>query len=483
MDYPSDPPDFQVPPWTNDPGDGGEVVILPDGSVVVRRKIAPISPVPAPTPAPPAPTPQPIPDPIQGGQIAKPAPIPITPKPDPRPFHPKPAPPATTDPLPPFVAPEVPPPNNSLKQDAEFHNPLSGQNEKDLQEMADGYARDLSGVSTELFDGEPLDVFTDGTRMDGTQKICFRDEMGEYHEYSGPIRHTSSGTYFGRWTGFAPFCYGMPVTVISGRGRVMSALDSYGLAYQTALQKGGVYSAGVDRTYLSRINAALARGTISPHYDADEYAIAVSIAKHLDSGHDHLWGVTAGAAITLENTSTLADMNTALRAQQFASLFTNSTGVEGTTLSSKRTAEIRTKLHTMLQSNLIMGDTITTLVKEKGESVYDANGPLFLNQTIKIMEGIGIVNHPAYDFIKSKIHAMEVGYSAASQLMSQLGEINSTIGSTNVFPQIRNASILMAMPPPAKKQKLTGNDILDENMPYLDDLTDVIMSKIVSSLL
>lgn len=114
---------------------------------------------------------------------------------------------------------------------------------------------------------------------------CF-DERGVRFEYRGPAHPNSTTTVFGTWTGPAPYANDLPVKV---KGRISpetSALDSFSLLYTLLCYDYGFHVTEIDREYAARIQAALARGVISPFKNSNEFDAAMKILRSFQrTGH------------------------------------------------------------------------------------------------------------------------------------------------------------------------------------------------------
>lgn len=135
--------------------------------------------------------------------------------------------------------------------------------------------------STESLLGLALETFTESS---GDQTIygCY-DEDGASYTYLGPTNPASKSTLFGRWTGPAPYCDGLPVII---DGTEKSALDSFSMLYTIQCYTHGHHVEEIDEAYINRIKAALQRGTISITKHTNEFMTTMRILRSFErTGH------------------------------------------------------------------------------------------------------------------------------------------------------------------------------------------------------
>jgi hypothetical protein len=132
--------------------------------------------------------------------------------------------------------------------------------------------------------GLPLTCFSE-TRLGREIFGCF-DERGVRYEYRGPPHPNSTTTVFGNWTGPAPYANDLPVKVKGRSNAETSALDSFSLLYTILCYDFGFHVTEIDVEYTSRIQAALARGVISPFKNANEFDASMKIVRSFQrTGH------------------------------------------------------------------------------------------------------------------------------------------------------------------------------------------------------
>ncbi len=139
--------------------------------------------------------------------------------------------------------------------------------------MVENESKDKVGLALEVFSEE-----RNGRVIFG----CY-DEEGGVYEYTGPQNVNSLSTLFGRWTGPSPYCDGFPV-IIDGTER--SSLDTFSMLYTIQCYSFGYHIAEIDDAYVTRIKAALQRGSITITKHANEFFMAMRILRSFErTGH------------------------------------------------------------------------------------------------------------------------------------------------------------------------------------------------------